>query len=355
MALQRTAKFEVGGLAVFLALITAALLAIVWPFIFALLWAVLAAIVFRPLYRRLLADFRGHANWAALAALLIITVAVIIPTLIIGSMILDEAITLYVGLSDQEIDTAEMFMSFHDALPAPLQQMIDDAGYGNIAALRAEITEFARASAGAIAGYTLELGGSALSWILSFGVGLYATFFLLRDGERVGEHITRALPLRPATAQALADSFVLTVRATIKGSVVVGVVQGLLGAATFWIVGMPSVLLFGLLMAVFSLLPALGPAIVWGPVAIYLFATGAVWEGMVVVGSGVLVIGMVDNVLRPILVGRDTGLPDWIVLVTTLGGIASLGLSGIIIGPVVAGLFLTAWAVLRHDREIAPR
>ena len=355
MANERTAKFEIGGLAVFLALITAALLFIAWPFIGALIWAALAAIMFQPLYRRILSRMGGRDNWAAVTTLLIITVAVIIPTFVIGSMILEQAVSLYIGLREREIDTAGIFIGTYEALPGQLRLLIDEAGYGDIASLRAKLTEFARASAGAVASYLLALGGSALSWILAFAVGLYATSFLLRDGEHVGRQVARALPLRPATAAALSENFVMTVRATIKGSVVVGVVQGMLGAITFWIVGLPSVLLFGLLMAIFSLLPALGPAIVWGPAAIYLFATGAVWEGVVVVASGILVIGMADNLLRPILVGRDTGLPDWIVLVTTLGGIATLGLSGIVIGPVVAGLFLTGWAVLRHDREIAPR
>lgn len=352
---ERTAKFELGGLGLFLGLVTVALVAIVWPFISALLWAALAAIMFQPLYRRVLALMRGHENWAALASLLIITVSVIIPTLIIGSMIADEAVTLYLGIRAQEIDAAAYFLTVHNALPVQLQNMLDQAGYGEFETLRAQLSEFMRTSAGVIAQQAISLGSSALSWVLSFGVGLYVTYFLLRDGNRVGEQIERALPVRPGTARRLTESFVLTVRATIKGSVVVGIVQGLLGAVTFAIVGMPSVLLFGLLMAVFSLLPALGPAIVWLPVAIYLFATGAIWEGVVVVASGVFVIGMADNLLRPMLVGRDTGLPDWIVLVTTLGGIATIGLSGIVIGPVVAGLFLTGWAVLRQDREAAPR
>uniref|UniRef100_UPI003748F0D2 AI-2E family transporter n=1 Tax=uncultured Sphingomonas sp. TaxID=158754 RepID=UPI003748F0D2 len=101
-----------------------------------------------------------------------------------------------------------------------------------------------------------------------------------------------------------------------------------------------------------ALLPAIGPAIIWGPVAIYLLATGAVWQGAVVVASGVLVIGLADNILRPILVGRDTGLPDWIVLLTTLGGIELLGLSGIVVGPVAAALFLAGWRILSEQRGI---
>ena len=149
----------------------------------------------------------------------------------------------------------------------------------------------------------------------------------------------------------MAERFIGIVRATIKGSVVVGLVQGALGAITFWIVGIPSVLLLGVIMAIASLLPAIGPAIVWGPAALYLLATGAIWEGVVVLISGVAVIGMADNILRPILVGRDTGIPDWLILITTLGGIALMGLSGIVVGPLVAGLFIAGWSILAEQRD----
>ena len=207
---------------------------------------------------------------------------------------------------------------------------------------------------GFIASQAVAIGGGVLSFLLALGVGLYVTYFLLRDGGRVGPAVLDALPLEDSITNRLSQKFLSIVRATIKGSVLVGLVQGLLGAITFWIVCLPSALLFGLLIAIASLLPALGPALVWAPAAIWLFATGQIWQGVVMVGSGVAVIGMADNVLRPILVGRDTGIPDWIILVTTLGGIATLGLSGIVLGPLVAGLFLAAWSILLEQREGDP-
>jgi len=162
------------------------------------------------------------------------------------------------------------------------------------------------------------------------------------------------LPLERSVTGALVEKFVSVVRATIKGTVIVALVQGGLGALTFWIVGLPAALLWGLLMELTSLLPALGPAIVWVPVAVYLLATTAIWQGLAVIVSGVVVIGLADNILRPILVGRDTGIPDYIVLVTTLGGIELVGLSGIVVGPLVAALFLTAWQILTDQRHRQP-
>jgi predicted PurR-regulated permease PerM len=111
----------------------------------------------------------------------------------------------------------------------------------------------------------------------------------------------------------------------------------------FWILGIQGALLWGVLMAFLSLLPAVGAALIWAPVAIYFLLTGAVWQGITLIAFGVLVIGLVDNILRPILVGKDTKMPDYVVLFSTLGGIALFGLNGFVIGPVIAALFIAAW------------
>ena len=350
----RRAKIEHGGFLLFLLAITILLAVIAWPFLTPLFWAVLAAIMFQPLYRRVLANMGGKRNRAAALTLLVITFAVVIPLMIIGTMIVDQATGIYLAIQEEQMDASEYFRWGYDALPARLQAMVDNSGYGEFDVLQQRALELLQESVGMIAGKALEIGGGVLGFVLSFAVGLYATFFLLRDGEELTATVQSSLPMQPAIAERLVASFVAVTRATIKGSIVVGLVQGALGAITFWIVGLPAALLFGLLMAIFSLLPAVGPAIVWVPAAIYLLATGAIWQGLVVIGSGVLVIGLADNALRPILVGRDTGLPDWVILVTTLGGIAALGITGIVVGPVVAGLFITGWAILRDQRGVAP-
>jgi len=344
-------RTEQGGFLLFLALVSIALAVVVWPFARPLLWATLAAIMFQPLYQWLLPRCKNSANKAAAATLLIITIAIVIPAFLIGSLIVDQAVSVFLAFRDGRIDVALWFAQIREALPASLQSALDSSGFGNLEGLLGRAQDFARESTGIIAQQALVIGNSALGFVLAFGVGLYAAFFLLRDGKSISSSILKALPMSGDITGRLAEKFLSIVRATIKGSIVVGLVQGALGATTFWIVGMPSAALFGLLMAIFSLLPALGPAIVWLPVAIYLLASGEVWQGVAVIGSGVLVIGMADNILRPILVGRDTGIPDWMILVTTLGGIGLIGLSGIVIGPLVAGLFLASWAILREQRE----
>ncbi|GAA4000974.1 AI-2E family transporter [Sphingomonas humi] len=340
---------ERSGFLLFLTLISLALLYIAWPFASALLWAVLAAIMFQPLYRWMLARL-GGANRAAISTLLVIFGAVIVPALAIGNVIVEQSMQIYEAVKGGRFDAAGYFELIQSRLPTRLQQIMEGSGYGNFAVIEERVTAIVRDSLTVIAKQALQIGGNAFTSLLVFAVGLYVTYFLLRDGIAIGALVKETLPLNARSADHLSRSFVTAIRATIKGSVVVGLVQGLLGTITFWIVGFPSAVLLGVLMAIVSLLPAVGPALVWLPIAGYLLLTGSIWQGVVVIASGALVIGSADNLLRPILVGRDTGIPDWLVLVTTLGGIAAFGLSGVVVGPVVGGLFLAGWSIYREER-----
>lgn len=342
---------ERAGFLILLTLITIALVFIVLPFAGSLLWAMLAAIMFQPLYQRILRRRPGRINEAAVATLLIITFAVVLPTSMIASAVVDEATGIVLMFQNGEIDVSSWLAQARDYLPANIREMAAEAGWSSGARLRERAEAFLSESAGIIVQQAVSMGGSVFSAVLAFGVWLYVTYFLVRDGHRIGPAVMAGLPVERHIASRLSAKFLSIVRATIKGSFVVGIVQGMLGALTFWIVGLPSVALFGVLMGIFSFLPAVGPALIWVPAAIWLLATGAIWQGVVVIVSGVAVIGMADNLLRPMLVGRDTGIPDWIILVTTLGGIALLGLSGIVLGPLVAGLFLAGWSIVHEQRE----
>ena len=138
-------------------------------------------------------------------------------------------------------------------------------------------------------------------------------------------------------------------RATVKGNLLVAMAQGSLGGLIFWILEIPAPLLWGVMMAVLSLIPAVGAGLVWLPVAIYLYAAGQWIAATVLISYGILIIGLADNLLRPILVGRDTKLPDWMVLLSTLGGLALLGINGFVIGPLIAVLFIAFWQIFGKD------
>ncbi|RYY69655.1 MAG: AI-2E family transporter, partial [Comamonadaceae bacterium] len=190
-----------------------------------------------------------------------------------------------------------------------------------------------------------------LDFVVAFFLMLYVLYFLFRDGKRLTTGIARAIPLRPEHTQRLLTQFATVVRATVKGNIVVALVQGALGTAAFFVLGVPGAVLWGAVMAVLSLLPAVGAALVWGPVAAYFFFSGDLVRGIGLTVWGAVVIGLVDNVLRPILVGKDTRMPDYLVLVATLGGIVVFGLNGFVIGPVIAAVFLVSWDMLAKARE----
>lgn len=333
-----------------LALVTIMLVLIVWPFATTLLWSALAAIMFQPLYKWSLKKCRGRRNPAAFLSLTIILFAVLLPALWVGTLVVAEALELVNAVRANPIDLAAWADRLYASLPAQLQEVVDESGWSNVSMIQDRVQEIVGESAGIIASQAVSIGGGALGVFLSFGLGLYVMYFLLRDGSRIGETLLHSAPIEREIADRLAQRFLGIVRAVIKGSGVVGLVQGTLGGITMAIAGVPSALLLGVLMAILALIPAVGTALVWAPVGIWLLVSGEIWQGIFVLGSGLIIISSADNVLRPILVGRDTGIPDWIILVTTLGGLSIAGVSGIVLGPLVAGLFLATWSILQEQR-----
>jgi predicted PurR-regulated permease PerM len=138
-------------------------------------------------------------------------------------------------------------------------------------------------------------------------------------------------------------------QATVKGIIIIGIAQGTIGGVAFALLGVPNALLWGCAIAVSTILPVVGTAIVWGPVALWFFADGALLKGVLMLIIGVGLIGLVDNLLRPRVVGRDTRMPDYIVLLSTLGGLGAFGLTGLVLGPVIAGVFLASWRMYRPE------
>lgn len=348
---HRTDELQHASFLLILGVVSLMMAVIVWPFATALLWAALAAIMFQPLYRWMLRKMRGRRNPAAIASLLVIFFAVLVPGLWLATLVVQEALVLVAALQAQPLDLAATYDNIYGMLPQAAQEAVDSSGWADVSSIQTKLQEVLAASAGMIASQAVSIGSGALGFMLSFGVGLYVMFFLLRDGERIGRTLLNTVPVERSISERLAERFLGIVRATIKGSGVVGLVQGVMAGISFLIVGLESALFFGVLTTVFALVPVIGAGAVYIPVGLWLLLTGAMWQGAFVLVVGVVVISSADNVLRPILVGRDTGIPDWIILVTTLGGISFLGFSGIVLGPLVAGLFLASWSILQEHRN----
>ncbi|MBC2650898.1 AI-2E family transporter [Novosphingobium flavum] len=329
-----------------LLLLTLASLAFVWlvtPFAGAILWAVIATILFEPLYARVLGAMPRHRNRAALVTLLTIVVAIVVPAILLGAALIEEATNLYARLRRGDSDVGRILIEAQAHLPAWLREWLAEAGLSNPGDWQSQLGLGLSRSVQTVATQLLSIGQGTLGLVLALGVMLYLTFFLLRDGRALAGRIERAIPLPPRQRALLMAKFVAVIRATVKGSLVVAVLQGLIGGIIFWLLGIPGALLWGAAMGVFSLFPAIGTGIVWVPVALYLLITGAIGQAAVLGVCGLFVIGTVDNIVRPVLVGHDARMPDYVVLIATLSGFELMGFNGFIIGPMIAGLFIAMW------------
>jgi predicted PurR-regulated permease PerM len=330
---------------------TALFAAVLWPLAGAISWAVFIAVVFAPMQERAARRLRGRRGWAAIVTLAVIVVMVLLPMTLLGVSVAHEATALYARLKSGDIQLSDYFQRMLAVLPEWARGWLTHVGIDDLPALQARLAQALGDSRNWITARAVLIGQGTLDFVVEFFVMLYLLFFLLRDGHDLVDKTARALPLEPGHTRRLLGQFATVVRATVKGNVVVALAQGALGWLAFWFLGIGAALLWGAVMAVLSLLPAVGAAIVWAPVAIYLATTGSLWSGLGLAAWGVLVIGLVDNVLRPILVGKQTRLPDWLVLVATLGGLAVFGPSGFVIGPVIAATFLVSWEILGDTRR----
>jgi predicted PurR-regulated permease PerM len=190
---------------------------------------------------------------------------------------------------------------------------------------------------------SVAIGQNTMAFFINSILMLYLTFFLLRDGISILNWIRVALPLNDQREEQLFYKFSEVTRATLKGNFLVGVIQGSLGGLVFFMLDVRPAILWGVVLAIASLVPAVGTALVWGPVVIYFLIVGEFASAAILLAFGVFVIGLSDNLLRPIFVGRDTKLPDYIVLVSTLGGLVIFGIHGFVLGPLVAALFFVLW------------
>lgn len=328
-------------------LTTLAFFAVVRDFLTPVFWAAVLAAVFHPLQRRYVALWGGRRTPAALSTIATILVLVVVPLALIGLAVSREAIALHDQLRTGAFD-----------LRAPLErvQRLAPPVIDALTRLGLDLDGIARQLSNAAVGLTQFLGSKALAvgqnvlWFVAlFFLALYVLFFFLRDGGRIVDAIVRALPLGDARERRLFARFAEVARATLKGTLVVGLVQGALGGLLFWLLGLPAPVFWGAVMTVLAVLPALGPGLVWGPAAIIVLLRGEIVKGVVLLAAGVLIIGLVDNVLRPILVGRDTRMPDYLVLLATLGGLAVFGISGFVIGPIIAAFFLAVWEMFAAE------
>jgi len=317
------------------------------PFWSAIFWATAITILFTPLQRHLLTRLGNRRNLSALLTLLICSVIVVLPVLALLSAFIQEGSNLYNMIQSQEIRPGQYIDRVVSAIPF-VPSVMERTGV-DIDSIRSYLSNSAIGMSELLAQQALSIGRNTLSVTVKLALMLYLAFFLLRDGESLVSLMKAAVPLSETRKSLLFNKFVEVTRATIKGNLLVAIVQGALGGIIFWILDIPGPVLWTVVMAFLSLIPAVGAALVWVPASIYLYAIGDWVSASILVAYGALIIGLADNVLRPILVGRDTKLPDYIVLFSTMGGIALIGINGFVVGPLVAAVFLAFWNIFIAD------
>jgi predicted PurR-regulated permease PerM len=309
-------------------------------FILALLLAAVLAGLVHPFYARVSNLLGGRKSMAAIATVLLSLVLVIIPLMLFLGILVGEAIHISESAGDWVARQVQQSKSLE-------QQMEADPYLRQLLPYQDEIMTkagqlAARAGGFVVSGLSAGVKGAAEFFLMLF-VMLYAMFFFLTDGGEILNSVLRFTPLSAEERSRLLMTFTSVGRATLKGTLIIGIVQGGLAGLSFWVAGIQGAIFWGAVMTVLSIIPGVGTALVWVPAVIFLILDGQIGAA---VGVGLwcaLVVGTVDNLLRPLLIGKDTEMPDLLVMLTTLGGLALFGAAGILVGPIIGALYVAVW------------
>ncbi len=336
----RENRFRRIFLLVFVLAITVVFLGMIRSFLMTILLAAIFAGLAYPLFSRLVVAFGGRRPLAALSTLLVGLVVLAAPLALVVYMVTSEAIRL----SEDVRPWLQQFTAQPTSL-APLLERIPFAEH--LEPYREQLLTKAGEWAANIGGFmvaslsTTTVG--TVQAVFNLFILAYTAFFLLLDGPALLHAVRRFLPLREGERDLLLGKFLSVTRATLKGTLVIGIIQGTMSGLAFWVLGIDHAVFWGAIMVVLSVIPLLGGALVWVPTAIVLALTGSWVKAILLVAFCALIVGSVDNVLRPRLIGRDTQMHDLMILFSTLGGILVFGALGFIIGPIIAALFQSSW------------
>ncbi|OAH96166.1 AI-2E family transporter [Methylomonas methanica] len=328
----------------FVLLVTVSFFLLIKDFLLACFWAIILAVVFYPVYQWINRYFKNSEILPLFLTMLTIILVFVIPLLIITLMITEESTAYYQKIQSGEINPQ---VYFQDTLALLLPK------FNKLSHIQEISVEQISASAGNaftqavqyIAQQLPALTQNILNLIVQVALSFYILFFLLRDGQQLIRKLIALIPIGDKIEIELFERFTSVARATVKGGLLVAVIQGSIGGLLFWFVGIPAAFLWGMLMIVLSLLP-IGSALIWAPAAVILFLQGYTLKAVILLSVGIFVIAMIDNFLRPRLIGKDSKMSDYLVLVSTLGGISWFSLTGFVLGPIIAALFITFWDIL---------
>ncbi|NNE70815.1 MAG: AI-2E family transporter [Rhodothermales bacterium] len=332
--------FRRSSVLLLVALISGLFLWMVRSFLMALLLAAIFSGLASPMFRWFKKRLGGRDGLSASVTLLVLSLVVGIPLSIFLGVVVTQALDVSQSARpwiEAQMERPGVVQEYLSAIPLVGEYMPDEA------VIASKLGEFASTAGSFLANSVVDLSRGTANFFLQLFVMLYAMYFFLTNGRSILNRILYYVPLEADAEEELVEKFVTVTRAVLKGSMVIGVIQGALAGAAFWVAGVPGWAFWTAVMVVLSIVPAIGSALVWIPAVAYLAVTG---QGGAALAVGLwcgLVAGSVDNFLRPALVGKDTKMPDLLVLVGTLGGIFLFGAVGFIFGPIIVALFLAVW------------
>ncbi len=330
--------------------VTAAALYLCWniilPFVDVLAWATVLVIVFYPVHRKILERVKSP-SWSAVISCVLVIVTILLPLTLLTLAVVNEA-----GKFAQKFqESGGNLLNINSPTVNRIYEWLGQ--YVDVSQMRSQefIVERVRGMSGAIANRTLGLVGGVAGAIVQVFFIIFTMYYFFRDGDNIRHRLYGMVPL---DRQQTRDIFARTrdvISASLYGVVVIAVIQGAMGGIAFWLLGIPSPLLWCVVMMFLCLIPMLGAFVVWVPAAIYLAANGSYVQAAILVFIGAVPIGMIDNFLRPKLVGEKTRLHELLIFFSVLGGLQVFGVLGIVMGPVVVVITLTLIDILRHSEN----
>jgi predicted PurR-regulated permease PerM len=322
-----------------LGLVTLAFLYLLKPFFIPLFWAAVIAGIFKPLYDRLLVKLK-RPNLGASLMLCLIALIILLPAGFIVRLLVTESMDIYNSISadtgaiEQKVRNTISVLTNH---PYMRSFNVDDQFFME------KFRDAIKSIANYIFVHLTDFTQNTVVFLIQFGVMIYALYFFFRDGDRIVRRVIQMCFLESGNGKILYEKFVATARATLRVTMLLGGLQGISGGIIFYIAGIEGAVIWGLLMVVLAILPGIGCSIIWAPAGVIMLLGGHLWEGVAILTFGILVISLGDNLLRPMLIGSDVELHPLMIFLSTLGGLVVFGLSGFVIGPIIASLFLAIW------------
>ena len=348
-------NLRTGFVLLLVAAVTALFLAVVWPFLKPLLLAALLAGLFHRFYRWVTRLLGGRQSLGAAVTLLVLLVLGLGPVSAFLGIVLQQALTMTnqaIPWLSEHLGEASTF-NVHDWL---VQRFPALARYvPSQEQLLQQVATAVKTAGAYLVSFASRMTATTAAFLLNLFVMLYAMFFFFRDGHKILERIFYYLPLSDEDESRMLTQFASITRATVKGTLVIGVIQGGLGGIAFWVAGIEGAALWGTIMTILSIVPGIGAPLVWVPFVIFLYVNGQYLTATLLLVWCGAVVTTIDNFLRPVLVGRDSEMPDLLILIGTLGGLFLFGPIGFIVGPIICGLFLTVWDIYGTTfREVLP-